>query len=54
MISEPQQITEDDVERSSTLEQEDIGKWVLIVNGTCQGFWATRQEAVDAKKEIER
>jgi hypothetical protein len=30
------QITEEDVERSSTLEKSDIGRWATIVNGCIQ------------------
>ena len=30
------QITEDDVDHSSTLDREDIGKWAFILNGCIQ------------------
>lgn len=39
------QITLEDVERSSTLEPEDIGKWCVVIAGTFQGFCDTRAEA---------
>ena len=40
----PSQITEDMVERSSTLEPEDIGKWFVIISGTLQIF-STQEQA---------
>jgi hypothetical protein len=39
------QLTQDDVDRSSTLEPCDVGLWVYVVTGTLQGFCATRLEA---------
>lgn len=37
-------ISEEDVERSSTLEPEDIGKFCLVINGTFQGFWESKPD----------
>ena len=45
------QITEEDVERSSSLDKNDIGKWCFIIAGTYQGFCNTREEA-EEKMEI--
>lgn len=38
------QLTEEDVERSSTLEPTDIGKWCFLVCGCHQGFFDSRDE----------
>ncbi len=43
------QITAGDVERSSTLEVDDIGKWCLVVQGCFLGFYDTRAEAQVAR-----
>jgi len=32
----PFQLTREDVERSSTLEDSDIGRWAIILNGAVQ------------------
>ena len=39
------QLTAEDVERSSTLEPADIGKWCYLNNGGIEGFFATKEEA---------
>jgi len=41
------QLTTDDIIRSSTLDDRDIGKWVWVANGCLMGFTDTRTEAVD-------
>ena len=41
------QLTEEDVIRSSTLDDSDVGKWVWVANGCIQGFTDTHAEAVD-------
>lgn len=33
MVSNPYQVTEDQVERSSTLDESDVGRWAFDVNG---------------------
>jgi len=38
------QISEDDVELSSTLESEDAGLWCIIINGSYQGFEDTKED----------
>lgn len=35
------------VERSSTLEDSDIGKWCFYINGALCGFCRTRRDAED-------
>jgi len=35
-VSQPFQISEDDIERSSTLDAVDIGAWCVMLNGTFQ------------------
>ena len=32
----PFQITREDVARSTTLDEEDIGRWAIILNGAIQ------------------
>jgi hypothetical protein len=39
------QLTAEDIERSSTLEPQDQGKWCFIVRGTLQGFFVERADA---------
>jgi hypothetical protein len=39
------QLTAEDIERSSTLEPQDQGKWCFIVNGTLLGFFVERADA---------
>jgi hypothetical protein len=39
------QLTAADVERSSTLEPQDQGKWCFIVHGSLQGFFVERADA---------
>ena len=40
------QLTQADIERSSTLEPEDVGTWCFLVRGCLFGFFPTREEAV--------
>jgi hypothetical protein len=39
------QLTAEDIERSSTLEPQDQGKWCFIVSGTLLGFFVERADA---------
>ena len=32
----PFQITREDVDRSTTLDESDIGRWAIIINGAVQ------------------
>lgn len=41
------QLTQEDVDRSSTLDPSDVGKWVWVMNGCICGFTDTREEAED-------
>jgi hypothetical protein len=41
------QLSQEDVDRSSTLDPSDVGKWVWIMSGCICGFTDTREEAVD-------
>lgn len=41
------QLAQEDVFRSSTLDDSDVGKWVWVANGCIQGFTDTHTEAVD-------
>lgn len=47
-FTHPFQITQDDVDRSSTLDVADIGKWCYLVNGCYQGFHETQAKAAEA------
>ena len=40
------QVSQDDVDRSSTLDQDDLGKWCFVLNATIQGFCSTQSEAL--------
>lgn len=46
------QITKEMVERSSTLEPQDIGLWCFIVRGCYHGFCPTKGEAYLKAKAI--
>ena len=39
------QLTAEDIERSSTLEPQDQGKWCFIVSGALLGFFVERADA---------
>ena len=39
------QLTAEDIERSSTLEPQDQGRWCFIVRGTLLGFFVERADA---------
>ena len=51
-MSEIFQITEEDVELSSTLEKKDIGLYCIIANGSIVGFKETIEEIIKLRKEI--
>ena len=46
------QLTQADVERSSTLEPEDVGTWCFLVRGCLFGFFPTREEAHAKLKSV--
>jgi hypothetical protein len=46
------QLTEDDVERSSTLDEDDIGKWCYLVNGCYFGFLDNKEDAQERLNAI--
>lgn len=39
------QLTAEDIERSSTLEPQDQGKWCFMYRGTLLGFFVERADA---------
>lgn len=39
------QLTQEDIDRSSTLDDKDLGKWCYIIRGCIEGFHDTREEA---------
>lgn len=50
-VSYPFQVSEQDVERSSTLDKSDIGRWALLINGSYQ-FYASYDAAAQSRKHI--
>jgi hypothetical protein len=40
------QLTQADIDRSSTLDADDVGKWCFLVRGCLFGFFPTREEAL--------
>ena len=51
-VGGPYQVTEADVDRSSTLEWSDVGRWALNVTG-CVQLFDTREAAAEAKRYLE-
>lgn len=45
-------LTEEDVNRSSTLEKEDIGTWCFMMRGCIMGFYKTESEAHERVDQI--
>lgn len=45
------QITQDMVDRSSTMEQSDVGRWAYMISG-CYQFFDTEEEARESYKEV--
>jgi len=45
-------VSKQDVERSSTLEKADIGKWAIVVNGAWHIGYDSEAAAAAAYKEI--
>jgi hypothetical protein len=45
LLGNPFQISEEDVERSSTLDKDDVGKWGYVMNG-CINVVGSRDEAM--------
>lgn len=50
-ISPPVKITREDVQRSSTLDLEDVGYWAILVNG-CIMLFGSEFEANDARNRV--
>lgn len=46
------QVSQEDVERSSTLSRRDIGKWAFVLNGCIQVTRCKSREEVVRKLEI--
>lgn len=46
------QLEQDDIDRSSTLEQSDLGKWCYVVQGYIQGFFDTQDEAKESRDAV--
>ena len=52
-VSYPFQLSQQDIDYSDSLEQSDLGTWVLLVNG-CYQFFESEQSALNARKELLR
>ncbi|HEY9664826.1 MAG TPA: hypothetical protein V6C65_40825 [Allocoleopsis sp.] len=50
-VSRAFQVTEEDVERSSTLEPSDIGRWALLINGAYH-FFESEEDAEACRREV--
>lgn len=50
-IHTPFQVTQEDIERTNTLEPEDEGKWALLVAG-CYHFFESRIEAQECRNKL--
>ena len=46
------QLSSEDVARSSTLEESDIGKWVFVMKGCLMGFFDTLEECQDRVNQL--
>ena len=52
MVSNVYQLTEEEASRFSSLSNEDVGKWVFLVNGCLHGFYDTKVEALISYKYV--
>ena len=52
-ITGPFKISADDIERSSTMDKTDLGKWALFMNG-CYYFYDSFDDADQAKIALSR
>ena len=50
-VSFPFQISQQDINYSDSLEQEDLGKWALIING-CYQFFESVEAASKTRCEL--
>lgn len=46
------QLSSEDVARSSTLEEGDVGKWVFLIQGCLMGFYDTLEECQDRVRQL--
>lgn len=46
------QITQADIDVSSTLEAEDLGKWCFICQGCIVGFFLTQEKAITSYEYV--
>jgi hypothetical protein len=46
------QLTQEDVDRSSTLVPSDIGKWCYVNQGCIEGFFDTFKQAMDSYEAV--
>ncbi|MEH2102556.1 MAG: hypothetical protein V7K76_22955 [Nostoc sp.] len=46
------QITQEQIDGSQVLRQEDLGKWCYLVEGEILGFFNTSKEAIEAQLNI--
>lgn len=46
------QISADDVARSSTMDESDIGTWCFIMNGCLMGFFGSEADCRDRVNQL--
>ena len=46
------QLSTEDVARSSTLEEADVGKWVFVIQGCLMGFFDTAAACQDRVNQL--
>jgi hypothetical protein len=47
------QLTREDIDRSSTLEESDIGLWCYVLHGCIEGFHKTKQSALNRLESLD-
>jgi hypothetical protein len=52
MLNTVFQLTSYDIERSSTIELEDLGKWCYVSNGCISGFYDTKEGLMERLREV--
>ncbi len=52
MITYIFQITEFDIERNSTLEDSDLGKWCFLNKGCYEGFYNSKQKLQERLSKV--
>jgi hypothetical protein len=45
-------LSTEDVARSTTLEEADVGKWVFLIQGCLMGFFENEQDCRDRVRQL--